>query len=139
MFEMYSICLHASLRHWHDPLIHSRGFDAWSFTFGLHWSWIKNYRRLLLRCSAGTTFSTCYFKQRLLDVWGNEVRIKWDQCKWRLNVEAATNTVKDLLKFAIVRNSHFKHSYIFICWIKCYGTLESYCWFNSLNIWKVLV
>jgi len=22
-----------ALRHWHDPLIHSRGFDAWSFTF----------------------------------------------------------------------------------------------------------
>jgi len=29
------ICTHA-LRHWHDPLIHIRGFDAWAFTFGLH-------------------------------------------------------------------------------------------------------
>src|SRR6218665_498001 len=32
----------------------------------------------------------------------------------RPSVEAATNTIKDLLKFAIVRNSHFKHLYLFI-------------------------
>src|SRR6218665_1672514 len=30
-----SSCTQA-LRHWHDTLIHSRGFDAWSFT--LFWS-----------------------------------------------------------------------------------------------------
>jgi len=32
----------------------------------------------------------------------------------RTIIESATNTIKDLLKFAIVRNSHFKHLYIFI-------------------------
>ena len=32
----------------------------------------------------------------------------------RPSVEAATNTIKDLLKFTIVRNSHFKHPYLFI-------------------------
>src|SRR6218665_1358937 len=65
----------------------------------------------------------------------NEVRINE-----RPNMnDQASNTIKDLLKFAIVRNSHFKHSYLFIYKIKCYGTLESSCWFNSLNIWKVLV
>ena len=123
-----------------SPLIHSRGFDAWSFTFGLHWSWSKNHRRLLARCSAGTTSSTCYLRQRLLDVWAELSKDHW---RPNVNDQASkpqlTNTIKDLLKFAIVRNSHFKHSYLIIYWIKCYGTLESYCWFNSLNIWKVLV
>ena len=38
------------------------GFDAWSYTLGLHWSWGKNYRRLLSRFSPGTTSSTCYQK-----------------------------------------------------------------------------
>src|SRR6218665_2545658 len=32
MFKMSSFCLHASP----EELVHSRGFDAWSFTFGLH-------------------------------------------------------------------------------------------------------
>src|SRR6218665_2059764 len=32
----------------------------------------------------------------------------------RPSVEAATNTITDLLKFAFVRNSHFKHAYLFI-------------------------
>jgi len=33
----------------------------------------------------------------------------------RPSVEAATNTIKDLLKFAILRNSQFKnYSYLFI-------------------------
>jgi len=50
----------------------------WSFTFGLHWSWSKTHRRLSSRCSAGTTSSTCYLKQRLLDVW-----MEWskNQCR----------------------------------------------------------
>ena len=49
------VCKQA-LKNWHNPLIQSRGFDAWSFTFGLHWSWSKIHRW----CSAGTTSSTCY-------------------------------------------------------------------------------
>src|SRR6218665_302896 len=53
-----SVCTQA-LRHWHrpTPLIQSRGFDAWSFTFVS-----KNHRRLLSRCSVGTTSTTCYLK-----------------------------------------------------------------------------
>ena len=125
--------------HRHDPMIHIRSFDAWSFTFGLPWSWNKNHRRLLSRGSAGTTSPTCYLEQRLLDVWAEWSKEQWRPKCERPSVEAATNTIKDLLKFAFV-HSHFKHSCLFIYWIKCYGTLESYyCWFNSLHIWKVLV
>jgi len=57
----------------------------------------------------------------------------------RPSVEAVTDTITDLLKFAPVRNSRFKHSYLFIYWIKCYDVLESYCWLNCLNIRKVSV
>ena len=60
MFNMSSLCLHASpeeLAYTSDP-----GFDAWSFTFGHHWSWSKNHRCPVSRCSAGTTSSTCYKK-----------------------------------------------------------------------------
>ena len=39
----------------HNPLNQSRGFDAWTFTFRLDWSWSKSRRRLLKRCSASTT------------------------------------------------------------------------------------
>jgi len=46
MFEMSQSARTQALRHWHDPLIQSRGFDAWSFTFGPHWSWSKNHRRI---------------------------------------------------------------------------------------------
>ena len=37
-----------------NSLIQSRGFDAWSFTLGLHLSWNKNQLRLLSWCSADT-------------------------------------------------------------------------------------
>ena len=49
--------------------------------FGLHWSWSKSHRSLLSRCSAGTTSSTCYLKQRLLDMWA-----EWSKDQWRPNV-----------------------------------------------------
>ena len=41
---------------------------------------VKLIRRLLSRCSAGTT-STFYLKQRLLDVWA-----EWSKDQWRPNV-----------------------------------------------------
>jgi len=75
-----------------------------------------------------------HLKQRLLDVWE-----EWSQDRWRPkcerpSVEAATDTITDLLKFVRVHNSLLKHSYLFIYCIKCYGVLETYCWLNSLNI-----
>ena len=51
--------------HWSIAAVSTLG----SSHFGLHWSWSKNHRRLLSRCPAGTTSSTCYLKHRLLDVW----------------------------------------------------------------------
>jgi len=59
-------------------------------------------------------------KQRLLDVWATASE------NYRLFCQSKFWQIK------------FKYSYLFICWAKCYGVLDSYSSFNSLTIWKVL-
>ena len=61
--DVQNVLFLQALRNWHwGTLLQSRDFEAWSFTLGFHWSWSKNHRGLLWRCSAGTTSATCYQK-----------------------------------------------------------------------------
>ena len=66
---------------WSSEFIAAVSTFGRSHYFGLHWSWSKNHRRLLSRCSAGTTSSTCYLKQCLLNMWAEWSKDRWIKTK----------------------------------------------------------